>query len=303
MQFPARYSGLYFFADLCGGWIRTVDPQTADVRNFATGITAPVDLSVSQDGALYYLARGPSGDAGVLYRIEATVGSGPNMRIPSFGAPKRGASGGTISLRDTTRNSGTAAAGATRTGFWFSMNKTLGNDVVLGTRPVPSLPPGASHKGTTSVTLPAVDAGTYYLIAQSDFRDAVSEIDETDNVAVQKIVIGADLVVSSLVTIPATPLSNAPTTIRVVIENAGGEMAPASTARLYRSVNGTIDGSDTQLRVFSVPPLAPKSSRVSEATLTLPAGTYYLIAAVDTGGTVNEANETNNTRKVKKTVR
>ena len=41
MQFPAQDAGLYFFADLCKGWIHTVDPDTADVNDFATGITCP----------------------------------------------------------------------------------------------------------------------------------------------------------------------------------------------------------------------------------------------------------------------
>ena len=38
--------------------------------NFATGISFPVDLKVSDDGALYYLARGTGSSTGVVYRVE-----------------------------------------------------------------------------------------------------------------------------------------------------------------------------------------------------------------------------------------
>lgn len=63
-QFPSNYIGNYFFADFCGGWIRKLDPSMGNaVTDFATGISLPVDLKVSADGFLYYLARG-SGSVG-----------------------------------------------------------------------------------------------------------------------------------------------------------------------------------------------------------------------------------------------
>ena len=58
-QFPAQFAGNYFFADFCAGWIRRLDPANGNaVSDFATGISLPVDLQVSADGFLYYLARG-----------------------------------------------------------------------------------------------------------------------------------------------------------------------------------------------------------------------------------------------------
>jgi glucose/arabinose dehydrogenase len=65
-QFPSNFVGNYFFADFCGGWIRRLDPANGNaVSDFATGISSPVDLHVSPDGFLYYLARG----AGSVNRI------------------------------------------------------------------------------------------------------------------------------------------------------------------------------------------------------------------------------------------
>jgi glucose/arabinose dehydrogenase len=59
IQFPGTYVGNYFFADFCGGWIKTLNPSMGNsVAEFATGISLPVDLKVSADGFVYYLARG-----------------------------------------------------------------------------------------------------------------------------------------------------------------------------------------------------------------------------------------------------
>ena len=70
-QFPANFIGSYFFADFCGGWIRRLDPAAGNtVSDFATGIASPVDLLVSPDGFLYYLARG----AGSVNRIGFSSG-------------------------------------------------------------------------------------------------------------------------------------------------------------------------------------------------------------------------------------
>jgi glucose/arabinose dehydrogenase len=68
-QFPADYVDDYFFADYCAGWIRKLDTAGNTVAPFASGISFPVDLKVSSDGALYYLARGSGGNTGVVYRI------------------------------------------------------------------------------------------------------------------------------------------------------------------------------------------------------------------------------------------
>jgi hypothetical protein len=76
-QFPPEYTGVYFFADYCGGWIGRLDPANANqVTTFATGLSAPVDLKVSADGSLYYLDRGRS----AVYRVQfASAPSAPSI--------------------------------------------------------------------------------------------------------------------------------------------------------------------------------------------------------------------------------
>jgi uncharacterized protein (TIGR03437 family) len=61
-QFPSSFTGTYFFADFCGGWIRNLDPANSNaVTSFATSISSAVDLKVSSSGSLYYLTRDGSG--------------------------------------------------------------------------------------------------------------------------------------------------------------------------------------------------------------------------------------------------
>ena len=75
-QFPASYLGKYFFADLCSGWIRVMDPANNTASGFATGLSTPVDLQVGPDGALYYLMRG---NGGQVWRVTATPSQALNI--------------------------------------------------------------------------------------------------------------------------------------------------------------------------------------------------------------------------------
>ena len=115
-QFPSEYSQDYFFADFCGGWIRRLDVASGAVTTFATGISAPVDVKVSDDGALYYLARG----AGAVFRIRFSttppaITAHPASRTVQPGAPVTFSvrASGTPPLRYQWRRNGVDIAGAT----------------------------------------------------------------------------------------------------------------------------------------------------------------------------------------------
>jgi glucose/arabinose dehydrogenase len=70
-RYPPQYSGQYFFADYCSGWIRLFTPASGQSTGFATSISSPVDLTIGPDGNLYYLARG----AGSVFRVTFTASS------------------------------------------------------------------------------------------------------------------------------------------------------------------------------------------------------------------------------------
>lgn len=78
-QFPASYFGKYFFGDLCGGWIRVLDPANNTASGFATGISSLVDLAVGPDGCLYYLTQ----TSGQVFRVVATPSQPLNISVRS----------------------------------------------------------------------------------------------------------------------------------------------------------------------------------------------------------------------------
>jgi subtilase family serine protease len=218
-------------------------------------------------------------------------------------APAAAAPGAAISVRDVTRNAGPGDADATTTRIWLSTDKSLGaGDLELGTRSIPALAAGATNAGTSVVTLPAVAPGGYFLLVQADADADAPESDEADNLETKAIVLGPDLTIKSMVFAPASPTSSAPTTITLTVKNAGGGAAGASVTRLYRSANGKLDGSDTLLAEAPLGVLAAGVSVGQSVTVTLPAGTYYVLAICDVANAVPEAKETNNLKKAQKTI-
>ena len=134
-QFPASYVGQYFFADYCGGWIRTIDPVTKAVASFATGLNRPIALKTGPDGSLYFIARGgigggsnadnTSSNGGVLWRVRYTgnglpvVAVQPASKTASVGESVTfsvSASGTPAPTYQWQRN-GVAIAGATATTY------------------------------------------------------------------------------------------------------------------------------------------------------------------------------------------
>jgi hypothetical protein len=121
IQFPSNFVGNYFFADFCGGWIRRLDPASGNaVSDFATGISAPVDLKVSPDGFLYYLARG----AGSVNRIGFDGSGCGGDTIPPTVSITNPADGAIVTRKSTVTGSATASdnVGVTRVEFWSTVS-------------------------------------------------------------------------------------------------------------------------------------------------------------------------------------
>lgn len=127
IQFPATFVGNYFYSDFCGGWIKRLDHANGNtVSEFATGISNPVDLRVSSDGFLYYLARG----TGSVGRIGCTGnceegGGDPGDTIAPTVSITNPANGGTVNRRATVTITATASDNVGVTRVEFSVNGTL----------------------------------------------------------------------------------------------------------------------------------------------------------------------------------
>jgi subtilase family serine protease len=283
---------------------RTVGPLAPGATSAGvTNVTIPTDMVA---GTYYLIARADD-TAGVVESADtnntryALVRVGADLQVTGLTGPGRAASGAQISVTDTTKNVGGGAADGSTTAFFLSTNLSLdASDQRLTTttpRTVGPLNPGVGSTATTTVMLPAVAAGTWYLLANADDGHAVPETLETNNVRYTTIYIGPDLTVS-LFTGPATATAGGTVTVTETVKNLGAETAAPSTTRYYLSVNAALDASDTPLEATrDVPSLIPNTVSTGSTTLTLPAGVsgkYYLLAVADGNAVIVESSEVNN---------
>jgi subtilase family serine protease len=89
------------------------------------------------------------------------------------------------------KNRGTGTAGASRVKIYLSTDAGLSaNDLLLRSRSVAALAPGASQShAVTEVIPPAVRPGSYYLVLVVDDDSAVRELNERNNVRVVAVTI------------------------------------------------------------------------------------------------------------------
>jgi glucose/arabinose dehydrogenase len=170
-QFPAAYTGRYFFADYCGGWIRTFNPVTGATELFASGLGAPVDLDVAPDGSLYYLDRGRDSVRRIHYT--ATPGAPVLLRHP--------VSQGVAAGRPATFT--VEASGTTPLSYQWQRN---GADL-----------PGATGPSLTLPSVTAADSGARFRARVSNTAGAV-----LSNEAVLSVLSGTAPVATLLTPLP-----------------------------------------------------------------------------------------------------
>jgi glucose/arabinose dehydrogenase len=88
-NFPSSYVDKYFFGDYCSGFIRVLNPSTAQATDFLTGAAQPVDIQVGADGSLYYLARGTGSVMKIRYTTDPSpvITTQPTSKLVSVGYP------------------------------------------------------------------------------------------------------------------------------------------------------------------------------------------------------------------------
>ena len=97
--------------------------------------------------------------------------------------PMEVSSGSRFNVVDSTSNQGTGPAGPSTTRYYFSIDvvKDRSDVLLTGSRAVPALAAGTASSATTSVTVPKIAAGNYYLLACADDLNVVAESDERNN--------------------------------------------------------------------------------------------------------------------------
>jgi hypothetical protein len=305
----------YLSVDTARGTGDVLLSGSRSVPSLAAGATSAGTVSVgipsSIPGGTYYLlvcaddlkAVAETNESNNCRASSGQVKIGPDLIVSAFTGPSTAASGQTKTVLETTKNQGTALAGASATRFYWSTNSSWeSTDVAIGTRAVPSLAPGASSGPvTTSVKIPSgLAAGRYYIIAMADANKTVTESSETNNTRSISVLVGPDLIVSTF-TGPSTASSGQTVNVRDTTKNQGASSAGASATRFYWSTNSTWDSADAAIGTRAVPSLAPGASSGPFTTSVkipsgLASGRYYIIARADANRTVAESNESNNTR-------
>ncbi len=154
-----------------------------------TGSATVVIPPGTTPGSYFLFAKADGGNA-VGESIETNNGSngailrvGPDLDVSILTAPSQATAGATISVTDTTRNQGGAAAPASTTRFYLSTNTTVdAADTLLGSRSVGALNVDQTNSMTTALSIPSGRApGSYFIIAVADGGNVVTESLETNN--------------------------------------------------------------------------------------------------------------------------
>jgi subtilase family serine protease len=280
---------------------RSVPALTASTSSSANNsVTIP---ATTTDGSYFLIAKADA--QGVVAESNETNNTrtltlriGPDLVVASATAPARAAAGASIDVTETTQNIGTGSAPGSVTGFYLSTNALLdASDFPVGSRPVPALGPGATSMRTTTVTLPAVAPGTWYLLANADDGRAITETTETNNTRSVTILVGPDLNITTF-TAPFTVPAGSSPAISAIVKNIGAADAGASVIRFYLSTDVLFSADDRLLGSRDVPALAAGVSSTVSTSITIPtglSGSYYLFAVADGTSVVTEASEGNNT--------
>lgn len=280
------------------------DVPALDVGATSAGSTTATIPASTPAGNFYVIVR-VDADGSVAETSEAnnatarSITIGGDLVVSLITVPAKGGAGSTITVSDTTANSGGGTAAASVTRFYLSANSVLdaGDTLLAGGRSVPALASGAADAGSTSLTLPALPVGVYYIIAKADDDNVVIESRETNNTLARSIAIGGDLA-PTVFTAPAAAGAGVAFIVSDSTMNQGGGSVGPTTTRFYLSVNNLFEATDTLIGSRDVAGLDVGVTSSGSTTVTIPAstpaGSYYLIAKADADGTVAETSETNN---------
>jgi len=223
--------------------------------------------------------------------------------------PNSVSSGGAVTISETVRNSGTAAAGSFRVAAYLSPNPAVTvADTLLGSRIVSGLGQGLTSGATTPYTIPpGLPAGTYFVGLFVDDLSQVAELAEGNNVQMAAGTLNysttgnptPNLAMVSIDSSSNTVTVGGSVTITTTVENDGDENAPAFLVGVYLSTDSTVTTADIPLVVRSVyTGLAAGFTSVQSAPVlvssSIPPGTYTMGAIADKDGTVPELDESDN---------
>jgi hypothetical protein len=247
---------------------------------------------------------------GFLVTVLALPGGADLVEVTITDPPPTVEPGMKFVVTDTVRNQGGTTARRSETGYYLGLQpQREASDILLtGARSVPSLGPGESSTGSTTVTVPpSTPWGTYFLIGCADNQQVVGGSDEAQNCRTS----GALVVVSKTIDLTgswasiehscAGPYAKG---LRCRLDgtfelrNIGASKAVSSQIAFYLSMDATFSADDLLLNQVSTPALDPGESVSKNLGVQLPddvtAFGKFVIAVVDSVDRNDEVNEMNN---------
>jgi len=164
----------------------------------SSGTTALQIPAGTVPGTYYIVAKADWADA-IAESVEsnntrvASIRIGPDLMETSVTAPSSVAVGAGFTASDAVTNQGADTMPASTTRFYLSANSSVdAGDVLLGSRPVPALAPGANDSGSVALVIPAQTApGKYFIVSAADAAGLITEALENNNTKARSITITA----------------------------------------------------------------------------------------------------------------
>lgn len=299
--FPTSYDGDYFFADFGAGFVKSIDIRTRRVSDLGSGLSAPVDVKIGDDGRVYVLEYGG--------RVTAFAPQVGNLVTSVEGElPPAVVQGDRGRLTVRVSNDGdVATSGVATIRLLASVDGTPDeNDTVLSetTRRL-RLRPEASKGFRFKFRYPEAIAGDVQLIGVV-VADDIRETTVADNfaaapAAVQVASPFVNLSPSFVTSLSGEVRAGRRTTIVLGLANAGNVRFSGRVGlRIVSTADETLDAGDQVVFDGTIRTrIAASSSRNVRVRLVLPeeliGGTFRLAAVVDPAGLIAESSVGDNT--------
>ena len=264
-------------------------------------LVAPSEPGTYHYGACVDAVAGESDTANncsTAVQVTVPVPERPDLTIVSSSVSNNSPTvGSQFTLSATVQNDGNGESVATTLRYYRSTDATITtSDTAVETDAVGGL--AASGSDSQSVELVAPSAlGTYYYGACVDAVAGESDTANNCSTAVQVTVPVPER--PDLTIVSSSVSNNRPTvgsqfTLSATVQNDGNGESAATTLRYYRSADGTITTSDTEVGTDAVGGLAASGSDSQSVELVAPSepGTYHYGACVD--AVAGESDTTNN---------
>lgn len=287
-------------------WNEVVEPgatYTQTQRVALPGVPAGTYyLILRADGWNY---RYESNDANNDLAVAITLTT-PDLTPTALTAPSTAATQQQVDITWTVANQGSGAAQP----YWYD-TFYLSTDAVFDNQDIyvgyswwaDVVDAGASYTRTQRVSLPAVAAGSYYLILRADGWSYLSESNEANNDQAVAITLMTPELTPTALTAPAVAATQQQVDVAWTVTNQGaGAAQPYWYDLVYLSTDTVFDDRDIQVGYFWWSEVVAAGASYTQAQRVslpaVPAGSYYLILRADAWNYLSESNETNNDRAV-----